>query len=196
MEKTLSPHSNTERSTHRCRWATKNTSSTHQWRIVWVCPGTELNTVLYQLQLLVAAWWHSAGVKKLLSHFHGTVWSHGWVLPCSSSMERWGIFSPPQPACAVFALSAILHGGSFSVRGCHLSIAMAHHVPWITPKGCGTRGLRGWRRGTAQGDAQASEAWLPWALEQFSFLTALGENLAKRGTAEKIKREVFLNKKN
>lgn len=79
MEKSFCLHTWTQWGPHRCCWSTKHTSFTCQWRIVWVCPGTKPNTVLYQQQLLVAACWHSAGVKNLSSYFHSSFLSHGWV---------------------------------------------------------------------------------------------------------------------
>lgn len=49
--------------------------------------------MLYQYQLLTAMWQHSAGVKNLLSHFHGAV---PW-LSTSPVHAQWkdGVFSAP-----------------------------------------------------------------------------------------------------
>lgn len=114
------------------------------------CVQAPNNTVLYQLQLLVAAWWHSAGVKNLSSHFHSALLSHGWIPPLFMLSRTMGYFQSLHNLPVLCLLRQLsLHGGSSPLRECDFIIAMTFAIPWITPTGCGTRALRGWTRGTA-----------------------------------------------
>lgn len=165
MEKSLSLHSNTERSTQMLL-SHKHTSiyisvvnssslSRHQTShcaLSIAIAGSSVETFSWCQKPFKPLPW-CCPVPWLSAFLVYAEWNHG-------------VFSAPQYLPVLPLLCQLsLHGGFSPAMGCDLTIAMAPDIPCIAHTGCGAQGLQGWRWGTAQGDAQVSKAWLHWALE-------------------------------